>query len=104
MKRKLTWLSILLISMSAYMGYAYACQSSFGAGDNDSCHLSGSCAGFVGILVYGCVQESCFTNWGDGCFPANYQGCVLGGCLNPFDGNCVHCGGPPTDTPGGPHA
>lgn len=76
---------LLMLSGSAYLGHAQ-CLSQGGLGDNAECTAQGSC----GLLSW-CIHETCSADGGMDCWPGMYIGCVVGGCANPFQGNCTTC-------------
>jgi len=93
--------AVAAVLLSAYAGYAQSCPVTTGLGFDNSCFVTGACAG-IGYLFYSCIEEQCYTNYGQGCFPQNFTGCAFAACLNPFHSYCTGCGGgQPPHTDGG---
>ena len=96
MNGKMRFVFALLLFVSVLGGAIKAradCTQQSGSGSNGECVAGATCgsAGACGVSAdYSwCITVTCQT--ANGCISnfVNYTGCNVGGCVNPFTGNCT---------------
>jgi hypothetical protein len=83
------WVSLASLGFHSIKLHA-ECSPTLGYGSNSKCAQGADCGTICGTTSSWCITETCSQNLK--CTGSDLNtACILGGCLNGLQGNCIAC-------------